>query len=906
MPSLALTPRGHLLFNRADDAVGLTSGLTRSLEGAFGRGSGHGLLELGAAEAGTVLPADLRYWRDFAARFVTALCTHSDIDAPDASLPAPPPAELEALATSAPPMTGAEYVTASVLLQLWTEIAAAFRSELAASKVSVQAFLQGKNPAWHLVGRVHFNLAENRRDDEAPFAFLATYTTQLSTGTTAQHLPLGRALSEYAGAANKSRLLSLLLPVQRASAECSWLKSMVEGGEIYHPLRWTPADAFQLLTDIPRLEAAGVVVRAPTAWRGHRPPRPQVTATVGGKPPSGLGTDALLDFTMGVSLDGEPLTREEIEQLLAAANGLHLLRGRWVEIDSERLGRMLDEFRAVETAAARDGLSFGEAMRLLAGAHVPGDIVAATAPDWSTVVAGPWLAKTLAGLRDPAQLARLDPGDSLKATLRPYQQVGVRWLHLLSSLGLGACLADDMGLGKTMQVLALLLIMRETPDACGAEIPQGRTIEPRRTSLLVAPASLLTNWAAEIERFAPTLTAIVAHPSAMSSADLKALDPERIAEADLVITSYGSLLRVPALLTTPWRLAILDEAQAIKTPGAKQTRAAKQIEARARIALSGTPVENRLGDLWSIFDFLNPGLLGSGKAFSTFTKRLSSQPHNAYAPLRALVRPYILRRLKTDTSVIADLPDKTEVRAFCHLTRKQAALYQQSVADLEAELARAEGMKRRGVVLASLMRLKQICNHPSQWLGDRSWSEADSGKLARLREIAEVIAAKQEKVLVFTQFREMTTPLAMFLESIFGRPGLVLHGGTAVGKRQPLVQQFQADERVPFFVISLKAGGAGLNLTAASHVVHFDRWWNPAVENQATDRAFRIGQIKNVLVHKFVCRGTVEERIDQLIDSKRQLSQDLLEGSGELLLTEMKDDELLTLVALDLHTASEE
>ncbi|MGH9385581.1 MAG: DEAD/DEAH box helicase, partial [Vicinamibacterales bacterium] len=609
MPSLALTPRGHLLFNRAGETVGLTGGRASTLESAFGRGSGHGLLELGATEVGTLLPADLSYWRDFAARFVTALCAHPDDDAPGPSIPALPPTELEALAAAAPPMTGAEYITTSVLQQLWTEIATAFRSELVASKASVQVFLQRKNPAWHLVGRVHFNLAENRRDDEAPFAFLATYTTQLSTGTRAQHLPLGRALSEYAGAANKSRLLSLLLPVQRASAECPWLKSMVEGGEIYHPLRWTPAEAFQLLTDTPRLEAAGIVVRVPTAWRAHRPPRPQVTATVGGKPPSGLGTDALLDFKMAVSLDGEPLTSKEIEQLLAAANGLHLVRGRWVEVDPERLRRMLDEFRAVETAAAKDGLSFGEAMRLLAGAHVTGDVDAAIAPDWSQVVAGPWLRKTLAGLRDPAQLARLDPGDSLKATLRPYQQVGVGWLHLLSSLGLGACLADDMGLGKTMQVLALLLILRKTPDTSGAGVPQGRSAEPRRTSLLVAPASLLANWASEIERFAPTLTAIVAHPSAMSRADLEALDPERIAEADLVITSYGSLLRMPGLLATRWRHAILDEAQAIKTPGAKQTRAAKQIDAQARIALSGTPVENRLGDLWSIFDFLNPGLL---------------------------------------------------------------------------------------------------------------------------------------------------------------------------------------------------------------------------------------------------------------------------------------------------------
>ena len=904
MPSLALTPRGRLLFTGANDASPPSTARWHTLEGAFARGSGYGLLQLGAGEVGTVLPADFSYWRDFAARLVTTICTHPDLGTHHAPIPAPASGELEAIAAAAPPMDGAEYVTAAVLDALWADIAAALDDELAESNTSVQAFLQRRNPAWHLVGRVHFNLAENRKDDAAPFAFLATYTTQLSTQARAQHLPLGRALSEYAGAANRSRLLSLLLPVQRAAAECPWLKAMVDAGEIYHPLRWTPADAFQLLTDVPRLEAAGVIVRVPTAWRANRPPRPQVTGAVGGRPPAGLGTDALLDFTMGLSLDGEPLTEAETAQILAGSNGLQLVRGRWVEVDRARLSRMLEEFRSVEAAAARGGLSFGEAMRLVAGAHVPGDMVANDSPDWSRVVAGPWLAQTLAGLRDPDLLARLDPGAALKATLRPYQQAGVRWLHLLSSLGLGACLADDMGLGKTMQVLALLLVLRTRVAHDGVALAADE--ETRRASLLVAPASLLANWAAEIERFAPSLTTIVAHPSAMPSAELKALDRDRIAGVDLVITSYATLPRVPALMTMSWRLAILDEAQAIKNPGARQTRAVKQIDARSRIALSGTPVENRLGDLWSIVDFINPGLLGSGKAFSAFTKRLSARPHNPYAPLRALVRPYILRRLKTDTSIIADLPDKTEVKAFCPLTRTQAALYQQAVTDLARELERADGMTRRGVVLASLMRLKQICNHPSQWLGDGSWSEADSGKLARLREIAEVISAKQEKVLVFTQFREMTAPLAAFLGSVFGRPGLVLHGGTAVRARQSLVTQFQEDERVPFFVLSLKAGGAGLNLTAASHVVHFDRWWNPAVENQATDRAFRIGQTKNVLVHTFVCRGTVEERIDQLIDSKRRLSEDLFDGGAEMLLTEMRDEELLKLVALDLHTASEE
>jgi superfamily II DNA or RNA helicase len=886
---LTLTPRGHLLLT-SDDRANFHA---PSVDTAFARGSGHGLPELGATEVGTALAPDLSYWRDFGARFVTAVCAHPHGVGQATAIEPPTRADLDAIAQAAPPMSGVEYLNAGVLQSLWIEMTGALHGELGATGLSVQAFLRRKNPAWHVVGRVHFNLAENRKDDEAPFAFLATYTTELSTRGKEQHLPLGRALSEYAGAANKSRLLSLLLPVQRAAAECTWLKQLVDAREIYHPLRWTPVEALQLLTDVPTLEAAGIVVRVPGVWPHSRPARPRVTGTVGAKAPSGLGADALLDFKMSVSLDGEPLTDAEIAQVLAASNGLHFMRGRWVEIDHERLQRILEEFRSVEAAAKTNGLTFAEAVRLLAGANVPGDRVTSETPDWSTVVAGPWLSKTLAELRDPDQLATLDPGEALKTTLRPYQRTGVQWLHKLSTLGLGACLADDMGLGKTMQVLALLLALRRraAPD------------DSRRASILVAPASLLANWAAEIARFAPGLTAMIAHPSAMTAADLKAIDGERAGSVDLVITSYGTLVRAPHLGTIPWRLAIFDEAQAIKTPAAKQTRAVKTIDATARIALTGTPVENRLGDLWSIFDVINPGLLGPPKAFSIFTKRLSGAPHNPYGPLRSLVRPYILRRLKTDRSVIDDLPDKTEVKAYCSLTRKQASLYQQAVADLERDLQQADGIKRRGVVLASLMRFKQICNHPSQWLGDNSWAEADSGKLARLRELAEVMAEKQEKVLVFTQFRETTAPLALFLASVFGRDGLVLHGGTVVAKRRSLVARFQEDERVPFFVISLKAGGAGLNLTAASQVVHFDRWWNPAAENQATDRAFRIGQTRNVLVHKFVCRGTVEEKIDELIDSKRSLSDDLLGGGGEALLTEMGDDELLKVVALNVKTA---
>jgi non-specific serine/threonine protein kinase len=366
------------------------------------------------------------------------------------------------------------------------------------------------------------------------------------------------------------------------------------------------------------------------------------------------------------------------------------------------------------------------------------------------------------------------------------------------------------------------------------------------------------------------------------------------------------LLRQPWLLETGWRLAVLDEAQAVKNPAARQTRAVKQLKAEAKIALTGTPVENRLTDLWSIFDFLCPGLLGSVKTFGTFVKRLEKRETAQYAPLRRLVTPYILRRLKTDRSIIADLPDKTEMQAFCGLSKKQAVLYQEAVAEIARDLRHKDGIERRGAVLAFLMRLKQICNHPAQWLGTGEYPPEESGKFRRIREICEEIAPRQEKALVFTQFREMAQPLADFLAAIFGRPGLVLHGEVAVGKRKRLVDEFQREEGPPFFVLSLKAGGTGLNLTAASHVIHFDRWWNPAVENQATDRAFRIGQKKNVVVHKFVCQGTVEEKIDAMIRDKTALAGEILAEGVPKLLTEMSDRELLDLVKLDVSTIAEE
>ncbi|CAN5908414.1 hypothetical protein BH11GEM2_BH11GEM2_13170 [soil metagenome] len=887
-----ITPHGRFTLDASADAPELPAALGQRLRTAFAEGSGAGLLQLGGAEIGQPMPPAFAYWRELGSRYVTALCTRSG-DAKHSPVPPPDITDLETFALGVPTMQGAEYVNADTLAALWQAIDEAFAARRSKTNATTEELLKQLDPAWNVVGRVHFNLAENGRDDDAPFAFLATYTHQRSSRGTVQHRVLGDALREYSAAKDREKLLSLLVPVQRAAKECTWLREMVDAGEVFHPLRWTAEEAFRLLSDVPKLERAGVIVRMPASWRGSRPSRPQVTATVGARAPAGVGLDALLDFSMAVTLDGSPLTSDELDRILAGTRGLAFIRGQWIEVDAEQLRRTLERFSVTEHHAAEQGITFAEATRLLAGADVaPGRTDVAPDREWSHVNAGSWLKDILRPLRNPSGGP---PGwAELRGTLRPYQEAGVQWLDRLSHLGLGACLADDMGLGKTIQVLALLLSHRRE---------NGRSHRP---SILAVPASLIANWQSEIERFTPVLRTMVAHRSVLSAADLGAIDAERLAGVDLVITTYGSLLRMPWLTETHWHLAILDEAQAIKNPGARQTRAAKRLTARSRVALTGTPVENSLTDLWSIFDFINPGLLGSAKQFSGYSKRMAGRQDNPYGPLRDLVRPYILRRLKTDRTVITDLPEKTEVKAYCQLGRAQAALYQQAVSELQEQIAVTDGMRRRGLVLAFLMRFKQICNHPSQWLKDDGWDPDESGKFARLREIGEVIAARQEKALVFTQFREMTSPLALFLAGVFGRPGLTLHGQTDVKNRKDLVRRFQEEEMLPFLVVSLKAGGSGLNLTAASHVIHFDRWWNPAVENQATDRAFRIGQTKNVLVHKFVCRGTVEQKIDRLIESKTRLSSELLEGGAELNLSELNDDELIRLVSLDINAALQE
>ncbi len=895
--SLALSPQGHVHLEDPPAPGSLVeAAVLARIRKAFDRGPAAGLLQLGGVELDASLPPTLACWRDFARQFLSRLAGLAAAgEAVDPGATAPPPGFCEEFAAAAPPMTGAEYLAPELLGLIWTELGREIGQAARKGGAGLQAYLQSLNPAWQLVGRVCFHLAELKDHRETPFAFLATYVSRIAAGGRAQHVRLGAAVDRSASARDRSALLALLAPIERAAAESAFLKRLVQSGEVYQSPAWSARQAHQFLQSVPVLEKCGILVRVPDWWNPQRPPRLQVQVTVGGAPPGGVGADALLDFSVHLALEGEPLSDAEWRELRRQAEGLALVKGRWVEVDREKLEQVLQQWKAVERAAAGGGISFAEGMRLLAGAALDGDRAAPAggeiSREWSGVQAGPWLGRMLAELRDPGQLQALGPAAGFQAELRPYQRTGVQWLRLLHGLRLGGCLADDMGLGKTVQMLGLWSLLRQ-----GAR--GGR-------HLLVVPTSLLANWQMEIARFTPSLRVLVAHPSSTARETLSRRWPPPLAGVDLVMTTYGYLHRLPWLVEAEWETVVLDEAQAIKNPGARQTRAVKQLRGKSRFALTGTPIENRLSNLWSLFDFLLPGLLGSARAFGGFLKRLGVGAAGTadFGPLRSLVQPYILRRLKSDRRIIADLPEKTEVRAFCGLSRRQAALYQGSVEELARRIGSLDGIERRGTVLAFLTRFKQICNHPSQWNGDGGYEPAQSGKFARLRELCETVAARQEKVLVFTQFRELTEPLAEFLGTVFGRAGLVLHGATPARRRAELVRAFQAESGPPFFVLSLKAGGVGLNLTAASHVVHFDRWWNPAVENQATDRAYRIGQRRNVLVHKFVCRGTVEERIDALIESKVALARGVLEVEGGALLTELDDRELLALVRLDLESA---
>lgn len=930
---MVITPTGRLRCDplivspgTLEARVAVEPQLGTALCEAFSESTSRGLMALSGRGANGVLPLDLQFWRRWVLRFFKSVgqltaaeiaTVHEAVEsrrgkpisaAMVARLSPPNPLELAAFVAEAPLMWGLEYLTPELLTGLWNELIPALGAEAGQNAGGFRGLLAEVIPNFHLLGRVTFHLAENKRDPDHPFAFLATYAERLSSKSQVQHLPLGAALRQYAAAQDQAKLAELLTPVRDAAAGSPVVGQLLSSREVFQPQAWTVAQAHRFLTEIPAMEQAGLAVRVPDWWKARREARPQVQVRIGEQPGDGLGLTSLLDFSAILSIDGTPLTPEEQDSLLAATDGLALLRGRWVEIDARKLTEALQHWRDLEAQHA-EGISFLEGMRLLAGATADG--TGDATDEWTSLDTGTWLHDVLRRLRSPDEIEGCEPGTGLNATLRPYQADGVRWLWFMLRLGLGACLADDMGLGKTIQVIDLMLRLRgadpASKQATGESAPAGLRSGP---CLLVVPASLVGNWKGELEKFAPQLRVCLAHRSELDAESLAqiARNPVRqLARYDVVITTYTLVRREQWPRQVDWRLVVLDEAQAIRNAGSAQSKAVRQLRSAGRVILTGTPVENHLGDLWSLFDFCVPGLLGSITQFRNFVKAVQKgAADDRMAGLRRLVKPYILRRMKSDPRIVPDLPDKTELTVACGLSQKQAVLYDQIIADVTRALESSEGMQRRGLILSLLMRLKQLCNHPDQYLGRQVFEPGESGKFQVLRQICETIREQQGKVLVFTQFQSLCDPLAAYLATVFQKPGLVLHGEVPVKRRRELVTSFQEREELPFFVISLKAGGSGLNLTAASHVIHFDRWWNPAVENQATDRAYRIGQKRNVLVHKLVCQGTLEERIDATLREKQQLADNVLQEGGEKLLTEMSNDELLRFVSLDMTRAIDE
>jgi SNF2 family DNA or RNA helicase len=648
----------------------------------------------------------------------------------------------------------------------------------------------------------------------------------------------------------------------------------------------TPLQAYEFLkTGAWRLEDSGFGVLMPPSlsnregWANRLGLQVRAEVPTKGKT-AALNLSSLLNFKWELTIGGQRLSKGEFDYLVSQNSPLVEINGEWVELRPQ-------DVRAAEAFFAnrqnQSGLSLQDALRLSAGDTLTIDKL----PIVKFEATGA-LEELMDVLSGNQTVESIEQPEAFLGTLRPYQSRGAGWLSFLERWNLGACLADDMGLGKTIQLIAYLLHLKA----------QKRWKGP---ILLVCPTSVLGNWEREIKRFGPTLKTKLHHGTGRAQKK----DFAKLAtQYDVILTSYPLIHRdEAALIQVDWFGIVLDEAQNIKNPEARQSQTVRRLQAKCRIALTGTPLENRLAELWSILDFLNPGYLGS-RAF--FQKRFA-MPIERYGDtaslqtLRSLVQPFILRRVKTDRDIIQDLPEKQEMTVFCPLTPEQAALYEQTVQEALTAVEAAEGIQRRGLILASLTKLKQICNHPAQFLKENALQESPqrSGKLKRLEEMLEEALAEGDRALIFTQFAEMGKLLQGYLQQVLNRETLLLYGGTSKNQREAMIDRFQNDPQGPrLFILSLKAGGVGLNLTRANHVFHFDRWWNPAVENQATDRVFRIGQTRNVQVHKFVCGGTLEERIHEMLESKKALAEQVV-GAGENWLTSMDTDQLRQLLLLD-------
>ena len=642
---------------------------------------------------------------------------------------------------------------------------------------------------------------------------------------------------------------------------------------IYSDIMLSAHDAHIFLSNTLLLQNQGLAMQLPPWWLEKR----KLSATMKIKKVVGglLSMSSIIEYDWRLSLGNEEVTEDEIKKLAALKSPLVQLRGQWIEVRSEDLEKALSYEKK---KAHTQELTLFDALRLSLAQEDRETTIAV-----SQIKAEGPIADLFLKARNPEKASLIEIPETFNGTLRPYQHRGTSWLAALKTTGLGSCLADDMGLGKTIQVIAFILHEKNHQQG---------------PHLIICPLSVLGNWQRELMRFAPSLSFLVHH--SVDRLSDKKFKSEAM-KKDVVLTTYALAVRdTSELQSITWKTTIIDEAQNIKNSSSKQAQVIKKIPALNKIALTGTPVENRLGELWSIMDFLNKGYLGAEEHFhKSFTVPIEREKNTERAQqLKRLIQPFILRRMKTDKTIIQDLPEKIETKEQCYLTKEQASLYRSIVDSMLGQIDQAAGIERKGLVLAALIKLKQICNHPVNFLQDNSSIKGRSGKIARLEELLEEILSENGKCLIFTQFAYMGDLLQRYLQETFKQEVLYLYGGTPKNRRDSMVERFQSNNGPPLFVLSLKAGGIGLNLTQANHVFHFDRWWNPAVENQATDRAFRIGQKQMVQVHTFVCAGTLEEKIYALLEQKKELAN-LIIGTGEQWITELSTEELRDLLMLN-------
>lgn len=831
-----------------------------------------GLFALICDHLGARLPAALSYLREF----TRAMFTHWIlVERATGGLPAGPPGGLiEGWIQLAHETPDLERLSGDAMSRIWQRMKEKVHESMKDTRLSLTEFMAQRDPSWGRIGTIVFKLDDVMEEAARPFVLITSYFDSITATKCALTTPISVPIfGECRVPGLRKRLYDLL----RRAAQCSGVvRRLVESQEIFSPCSLIPRDAHAFLRDVPAIEALGIEVALPRWWKDLKQPEIRVRTRVGSSAPKPIGIEARLDLETAYVVGEHVLSEAQWRAIIRNDHDqLAYIGGQWVELVRGRVAAAVLASARVQEMHAQGGVTYAQALELTA-APLPGDEPSISAAPASAAIfeRGEWFEEAHSAITRRNLRRGMEPGVRLRGDLFGYQRQGIAWLSTLMEVGAGACLADDMGLGKTMQVIALIVVLLRRQVA--------------GPHLIVVPASLLNNWQREFERFAPTVEVGIVHGGARDAGE---------ALPYVTLTSYGTLPRRPALLERQWGLVVLDEAQEIRNPDTQVAQTVKRLHTRMRVCLTGTPIANQVVDLWSIMDFLNPGLLGSESEFRAWFGE-HCQGVDGLGPLRRRVRPFMLRRLKTDPEVALDLPSKVEMTVYCGMTALQAALYGQTYTRMRAEFETSDNKTRQGIAFKVLIRLKQICDHPGIVL-DQVYDPHSSGKFIRLAELAASIAASGDKMLVFTQYQVMVAPIAEHLENVFARAGAILDGNTPIKRRQEIVAEFQRDDGPPFLVLTFGVGGTGYTLTAASHVVFFDRWWNPAVENQAMDRAFRIGQTKGVVVHKFVCRGTLEERIDALISRKHEMAKDLFGGGDDSELSKLSTEELLSLIALD-------